>query len=57
MLETTPKPLPPYEPFTLRDFGKALAQILAISILGAALAAVIRLPSCPGKEPAHAWQR
>ena len=51
------QPHPPYEPLRLRHFLSALVQILAISLTGIALAAVVRVPSCPVKEPAHAWQR
>lgn len=57
MPDAVPKPLQPHEPLRLRHFLTALAQILIISVLGVALAAVIRLPACPAKEPVHAWQR
>ena len=50
-------PLPPFEPVTLRDFVEAMAQVLVISLLGIALAAVIRIPFCPEQEPVHACQR
>ena len=57
MPDAEPKSIPPFDPITLRDFLRALTQILIVSALAVALAAVIRLPACPAKEPAHAWQR
>ena len=57
MPDAAPKPSPPYEPLRPRHFLEALAQILIISALAVLLATVIRLPACPAKEPAHAWQR
>ncbi len=54
-MPTATPPLPPYDPLRPRYFLIALAQIVAISILGVVLtAAVVRQPACPVAEAAHA---